>query len=80
VPHDWWLFAKTSTLSYWWTQPNTWTTTETLAHDGPLVEITDYLISRVKIPAGDWVFYFVIDELNGNFEGTFIDVIEVKSW
>jgi len=80
VPHDWWLFAKTSTLAYWWTKPNQWITTETVAHDGPLLAINNYLISRVKIPAGDWMFYFVIDELNGDFEGTFIDVIEVKVW
>ncbi len=80
VPHDWWVIASSATLSYWWTLPYSWVTTEAIAYDGPLVEVTDYVISRPKIPAGDWLFYFVIDELNGNFEGTFIDVIEVKSW
>ena len=32
------------------------------------------------IPAGNWYFRFAIDELNDNFEGTWLDEVEIVTY
>jgi hypothetical protein len=83
VPHDWWVGGmRDSNQLYCWVLPGNWIpcAIPIRAYDGPLVNVTDYLITQGKIPAGSWTFAFAVDALNNTFEGSYIDTIEVLSY
>jgi|GEM_PF-1475563 len=85
VEFDWWIGAVRDSISlFCWTYPGTWIYCPgwipVRAYDGPLVEISDFVIHQGTIPVGSWSFVFAVDELNGQYEGSFLDSIEVVSY
>ncbi len=83
VRHDWWVFGdRTGYGQYWWRFPNIWQITATpfRAYNGPLVPVNNFVVVNGHMPVGVWTFTFAIDQLNNNYEGTYIDTIEVQSW
>jgi len=85
VAHDWWIGAiLNSTNLYCWTLPGTWVYcpgfVPVRAYNGPLIEITDFSIHQGTIPVGSWLFAFVVDPLNNQYEGTYLDTIQVTSY
>jgi hypothetical protein len=85
VAHDWWIGGiRNSAFLYCWVYPEGWTYcpnwNPTRAFDGPLVHMSNRLIHQGRIPKGSWLFTFVIDELDNNLEGTYIDTVEVTSY
>jgi len=83
VAHDWWISAtyNASTL-YCWTYPGGWSycTTPVRAYDGPLTNLSDFVISTGKVPRGSWEFLFAVDDLNNIYEGTYCDTVKVNSF
>ena len=83
VAKDWWIFGNMNwTYDFWWRWPGTWTYSSSplRAYNGPLIALNGYVIAQGKIPAGWWTFTFAVDDLNGTYEGTYSDTIDVYSW
>jgi len=79
--HDWWIFVERDwSKTYWWTPPNNWTLSATpiRAHDGGLVNFSNYSVANGKAPVGWYEFSFDVDALNGNHEATFSDTVTVQ--
>jgi len=84
VEHDWWVagFHNSSDLYCWhpavgWQYCPIWAPLRT--YNGVLFEINDFLISQSPIPIGSWNFVFAIDERNHQYEGTYLDSVQVIS-
>jgi hypothetical protein len=83
VAYDWWIFGeRNSTDTFWWKFPGTWQKSGTAirAYDGGLVTVSNFLVTSGHMPVGFWTFTFCVDQLNGSYEGTYIDTIDVQSW
>jgi len=81
VPMDWWIYVqKNWTQSFWWKPWTTWTRSNIpiRSYNGALMDLNSVQIASAKVPAGQWDFHFVIDALNGIFEGTNEDIVEVQ--
>jgi len=83
IPQDWWIFVERNWSSkYWWTPPGNWTQSATpiRAYDGNLVDVNNYSIATGKIPVAWWEFTFAVDDMNGTYEGTYSDTVQVQSY
>ena len=83
TPHDWWVWAELNAWNKWWYQyPGWWKKSvwSKRAYSGPLVELNDYLLSQIRIPAGSYTITFCVDELNEILENTYKDTITVTSY
>ncbi len=81
---DWWVGGvRDSSSLFCWTFPGSWIYRPdwilVRAYGGPLVEVVDFVFHQGTIPAGSWTFVFAVDELNNQYEGSFLDTIEVVS-
>lgn len=85
VAFDWWIGAvRDSSNLFCRTYPGTWVHCPgwipVRAYGGPLVDVTDFVVHQNTIPAGSWSFVFAVDELNSQYEGSYLDSIEVVSY
>ncbi|MDH3975167.1 MAG: VCBS repeat-containing protein [Deltaproteobacteria bacterium] len=78
---DWWVYALSPTSgTYWFKLGSSWIASETpiLANQGPLSVITDLTVLEMSgLPAGNYEFYFEVDERNGIKEGARTDGVNV---
>lgn len=81
VDSDSWIYGISKTIGTYWYQPGTgWTASGTPipAYQGPLAAVTDRnVLSTSTLPAGEYDFYFQIDERNGLKEGARTDAVHV---
>lgn len=78
---DWWVFAvRNGSMSYWWQPPRIWTPSlvPIRSHDGALLDVSNQIVGKGRVPRGSWDFHFAIDELNGTLEETYIDTASVQ--
>jgi hypothetical protein len=83
VAHDWWVFGEYNwSTQYWWQPGAGWTQSAVplRAYDGTLFSASNYTVANGRLPAGQWTFTFAIDDLNNNYEGTYIDTIDIQSY
>jgi len=77
VAHDWWAFATRNFSQTWWRGPGGWGTAQVLLYNGALIPVNNYNLGTATIPGGSWIFTFAVDALNGTYEGTYSDTVEV---
>jgi len=83
LAYDWWVWAEKNQWNKWWYQhPGWWKKSAWAkrAYDGPLVELDEYLLSQIQIPAGAYTITFCVDELNDTLENTYKDSVTVTSY
>ncbi len=79
IAHDWWVWIA-GPIGTYWQSPTGWQKSfwPVRASSAPLFSFTDYpLGSSSTLPAGSYFFYFVIDELDNTYEGTYEDTFEL---
>ncbi len=83
VQHDWWLSAERSGSTWWYEHTSgTWTNSMTpiRASSAPLMNINNFNVASGALPAGIWTFTFTIDALNDTYEGTYVDMVTIKTY
>lgn len=80
-PADWWAGAESPFGFYWFTLHRGWVRSDTpiRVHGGPLISLSPYTILKVStLPIGDYTFFFAVDDnIDGIFDGTYVDEVSV---
>lgn len=78
---DWWVYAKTTSIgTYWYEYGTGWIESETPipAYQGELIPVTNLKVLGIStLPAGNYDFYFEVDERNNIKEGARSDEVNV---
>jgi len=81
VASDWWILARKNGAGVFsWTYPGRWWVGLRRAYNGPLINVSNFLIHNGTIPVGSWEFAFAVDALDNQFQGTYMDKILVTSY
>jgi hypothetical protein len=83
VAHDWWVFGELNwSTTYWWKPGAGWKPSiyPIRAYDGGLFAASNYTVANGRLPNGFWTFTFAVDALDNNYQGTYIDTIDVQSY
>ncbi len=78
VDQDIWVFVQENWDTTWyWRPPNSWTmsTSPILTLSGPLFNVNNFvLVNNTPLPhRNTWIFYLAVDDMDGVYQGTFID-------
>lgn len=75
---DWWIYAESTIGTYWYKNGSGWLTSAAPSYQGPLASLSNFnVLNMSTLPAGNYDFYFQVDERNDIKEGARTDAVKV---